>query len=330
MKMDEKKLKVAVVGMGKMGLLHASIVNVLPESELTAVYEKNSMSRRLMKRILPNTLFVDNAEQLADLGLDAVFVTTPIPSHFSIAQTLYQNRVACNIFVEKTLTKNYSESLELCRLAKNSGGVSMVGYLRRFMVTFRKAKELLDQNAIGEILSFSVNALSSDFFGVKESEASNSRGGVLRDLGSHAIDLALWFFGEVRVEKSRIDSLTGLGAEDSVYCAVRAKSDSVKGELTISWCAEGYRMPEVNFVIKGSKGVITVNDDNVSLLTGEKSTSWFRHDLGDNVPFWLGAPEFYREDETFVKSISSDLSALIDFESASKVDKFIEDIQQGA
>ena len=326
--MDEKKLRVAIVGLGKMGLLHASIANVLPMSELIAVYEKNSTSRRLMKKILPETLFVDKAERLADLDLDAVFVTTPIPSHFIIAKTLYQNRVATNLFVEKTLANNYSESTELCRLADSFGGINMVGYPRRFMVTFRMAKELLDQDAIGEIDSFTVHALSSDFYGIKDNpQASISRGGVIRDLGSHAIDVLLWFFDSLRVDQSKIASLTGLNAEDSVYCKVSAESVTVSGEIDISWCAEGYRMPEINLMIKGSNGTIEVNDDNVSLHIGKQTTRWYRHDLGDNVPFWLGAPEFYREDEHFFKSILNGLNALPDFKTASKVDKLIEEIR---
>ena len=324
-------MRVAVVGLGKMGLLHASILNVLPMSQLTAVFEKNSTTRRFLKKILPGTFFVETAEELADLELDAVFITTPIPFHSSIAKIVYQNEIARNLFVEKTLAHNYSESMKLCELATNSGGANMVGYPRRFMVTFRKAKELLDQNVIGEPVSFSVDALSSDFYGIKENpRGSNGRGGVLRDLGSHAIDVVLWFFDDVRVESSRIESLTGSGAEDSVHCKISAKSDSVQGEMGICWCAKGYRMPEVALSIQGSKGTIKVNDDNVSLQVGERSSSWFRHNLADNVSFWLGGPEFYREDEHFIKSVLSGSSATPDFYAASKVDKLIEEIQREA
>lgn len=321
-------MRVAVVGLGKMGLLHASIVNVLPRSQLAAFCEKNSTTRRFLKKILPEVPFVGSVEELADLELDAVFITTPISSHSGIAKIVYRDNIARNLFVEKTLSHSYSESKELCCLANNSGGVNIVGYPRRFMVTFRKAKELLDQEVIGELSFFSIDALSSDFYGIKDNpRVSNARGGVLRDLGSHAIDVALWFFDDVQVESAGIESLTGLGAEDSVRCNVSAKSDSVKGAMEISWCAKGYRMPEVGLTIQGSKGTIKVNDDNVSLKVGNKSSIWFRHDLCDNVLFWLGAPEFYREDEHFIKSVLDGSSASPDFDAASKVDKLIEEIQ---
>jgi predicted dehydrogenase len=326
--LDVENLKVAVVGLGKMGLLHASILNVLPMSQLTAVCEKNFTTRRFLKKILPEVSFVGAVEELSDLELDAVFITTPIPSHSGIAKSVYRDGIARNLFVEKTLAHSYSESKELCVLATNSGGVNMVGYPRRSMVTFRKAKELLEGEVIGEPVSFSIDALSSDFYGITDNpRASNGRGGVLRDLGSHAIDVALWFFDDVHVESSKIESQTGLGAEDSVHSKISAKSDSVEGILEISWCAKGYRMPEVALTIRGLKGTIKVNDDNVSLQVGAESSSWFRHDLCDHVSFWLGAPEFYREDEHFIKSILNGSGARPDFDTASKVDKLIEEIQ---
>ena len=104
----------------------------------------------------------------------------------------------------------------------------------------------------------------------------------------------------------------------------------MKGEMAISWCTEGYRMPEVVVSIQGSKGIIKVNDDNVYLQVDSGASSWFRHDLADNVPFWLGSPEYYREDEHFFKSVLTKESAKPDFEAASKVDKLIEEIQQEA
>ena len=45
--------------------------------------------------------------------------------------------------MEKPLASNYSEAEELCNFAKELNSVTMVGYNRRFGVTFRKAKEIL-------------------------------------------------------------------------------------------------------------------------------------------------------------------------------------------
>jgi predicted dehydrogenase len=68
----------------------------------------------------------------------------------------------------------------------------MVGYMKRFGVTFAKAKNLLNQGTIGDITSFEAYAYSSYFHGVKRNpDASVNREGVLKDLGAHTIARAL-------------------------------------------------------------------------------------------------------------------------------------------
>lgn len=330
--MNKEPLKAAVVGMGKMGLLHASILNVIPDVQLVAVCETNAFTGRLLRKVLGNVRLVTDVEDLLGLDLDAVFITTPPQSHFGLAKKIREANIARNLFVEKPLCSNYYESKQLSDLMHIHGGIGMVGYLRRFMVTFSKAKTLLEEGAIGEPVSFSVEAFSSDFCGLSENpKASIARGGVLRDLGSHAIDLMLWLFDSVEVNSAKIESLTGTGSEDAVYFTVKGVTNPLQGEVYVSWCKEGYRMPEVVFSIKGTKGTIEVNDDKINLgLEGSKDSTWYRHNLDDNVSFWLGGPEYYREDAYFVQSAIANLPTEPNFDTASKVDLFIDTIKQRA
>ena len=86
-------------------------------------------------------------------------------------------------------------------------------------------------------------------------------------------------------------------------------------------------MPEVGFMIEGSKGRLSVNDNELTLtLNNGKRQRWFRHDLGDQVDFWLGSPEYYREDKCFVKAVASSETAEPRFETAAKVDDVIDEV----
>ena len=326
--LSREKLRAAVVGLGKMGLLHASILNVLPNAQLTALCDKSTLIRRFSKRMLDGVHVVDDVGKLSGLDLDAVYVTTPIFSHSFVTKNVYSRGIARNVFVEKTLGSSYEEAKGLCELAQNFGGINMVGYMKRFAVTFRKAKELLDQETLGEVASFEVYGYSSDFFGInKNSKASSSRGGVLGDSGCHAVDLALWFFGDLQVDSAQLASLSNGNSEDSAYFTVKTSSALV-GEFSISWCMENYRLPEFGLVIKGSKGIMKVNDDKLELkLSNGKSFTWYIHDLNDNVFFWLGAPEYVREDEYFIKSVLESSNAEPSFYTASKVDYIIDQIR---
>ena len=325
--LSTESLRIAVVGLGKMGLVHSCILNVLPNTQIVAVCEKNGLIRRFAKKLFKGVQVVDDTMKLAKLDLDAVFITTPIPSHFSVASVVYSNEIARNVFIEKTLAENFEQATRLTEMALKSGGVNMVGYLRRFYVTFQKAKDLLSQEAIGVPSSFEAYAYSADFCDLKgTSKTLLSRGGVLRDLGCYAIDLTLWFFEKLGI------------FEDEGTKNIRQENDSVvfdmkwpkglNGHIQVSPYMQDYRMPEIGFLIRGTKGEIAVNDDKVELrTTGTKSSTWFRHNLQDNVPYWLGLPEYYREDSHFVKSILDGHAAKPDFTSASNVDRIIGEIE---
>jgi predicted dehydrogenase len=328
--MVRENLRVAVVGLGKMGLVHSGVLNVLPNVELTAVCEKSSLIRRFSKKIFKGTQIVEDVRDLAKLDLDAIFVTTPIPSHFAIAKTLYSEGVVHNIFVEKTLAGSYEEARGLCELANTFGGTNMVGYLRRFYVTFEKARDLLSQDAIGDVSSFKAYAYSSDFSECKKavSERAALRGGVLKDLGCHAIDLALWFFGDLHCSSPDLASPVDAGPCDLTSFEV-TRTGGLIGKFDISWCMSDYRMAEVGFSIEGSEGMIEVDDDKVELrLNSGRSSVWYRHDLQDNVSFWLGLPEYYREDLHFIKSVIGSCDAEPNFDAGSKVDRIIGQVKQ--
>ncbi|MEM3628248.1 MAG: Gfo/Idh/MocA family oxidoreductase [Candidatus Bathyarchaeia archaeon] len=325
--MVSEKLRVGVVGFGKMGMLHAGILNVLPRVKLVAFCEKSNLIQRFLKKAVRDIHVVDCVEKFSGLDLDAVYVTTPIESHFPVVKSLYEGEITRNLFVEKTLASNFKEARELCELARKFVGVNMVGYMRRFSVTFMKAKDLLDEGVVGKPFSFKAYAYSSDFFGVKgNSKVQTPKVGVVRDLGCHALDLALWFFGDLLVEDTRVESVVNDGSMDSAFFMVKASGD-VTGEFSVSWCVDGYRMPEVGFFVEGSEGSLSVNGDElaVSLKNGKKQ-KWFRHDLGDRVGFWLGSPEYYREDEHFVNAVLQGKPAEPCFETAAKVDRLIDEV----
>jgi predicted dehydrogenase len=323
-----KTVKVAVVGLGKMGFLHASILNFMPNVELVALCDKSTIISRLAKKLFKKCLIVKDVEKLADLNLDSVYVTTPIPAHFPVIRTLYSKEVARNIFVEKTLASNWDEANRLCELAKSSDGSNMVGYMERYAVTFRYARDLLNQGILGPLASFEAHAYSSDFAGMNSgSKMPNSRGGALSDLGSHVIDLALWFFGNLEVESAVLELAAEGGSEDSA--SFKVDRGDLRGEFRISWCKEGYRMPYFGLEIRGNKGVMKVSNDDLELtVKGRGLTNWYRQDLDDHVDFLLGEAEYYREDEHFIKSVLTSIKADPDFATASKVDYIIDQVKK--
>jgi predicted dehydrogenase len=325
----QEKLKVGVVGMGKMGIMHAGILNVIPGVELTGVCEPAKLTNRILKKVFKKALVAKSVSEFSNLDLDALFITTPTITHYRVVKEIIESGLVKNLFVEKPLSTGYMESKELSDLIRGHG-VGMVGYVRRFMVTFIKAKELLDLGVIGQPVTFKINTNSSDFYGTKDPTVSIARGGVMRDLGCYPIDLLLWYFGKCNIESASIESITGPGAVDAAQFAVKGGQDAPSGQVSVSWCAEGYRMPEVEFSIVGSKGSLLANDDFVRLEVDKKTFTYYRLNLNDNTAFWLGAPEYYREDECFIKNIRQKVGGQPNFDSAAEVELVIEEVERRA
>jgi hypothetical protein len=88
-------------------------------------------------------------------------------------------------------------------------------------------------------------------------------------------------------------------------------------------------MPEFGLAIRGVNGAIMVDDNELKLeLNKAQPTEWYRQDLDDNVFFLLGEPEYFREDEHFVKSIVYRDSPEPNFRTAMKVDFLLEEVRR--
>jgi predicted dehydrogenase len=325
----DSKLRLGVVGLGKMGIMHACLLSTFPNVEVAALCDKSRLIRTIAKQPFKEAVVTDDLAKFAGLDLDAVFVLTPIPSHYFIIKQLYDQKIARNIFVEKTLTNSFSRSEELSALSKQVDGVSMVGYMKRFGVTFNQVKLLLKDQVLGDIKSFDAYAFSSDFADVPEgSRLSVGRGGVLEDLGSHVVDLSVWLLGDLKTTGATANSRIAPTSEDDVTFHVEG-TDGLLGRFDVSWRKKDYRMPEFSLSIHGSKGTLTANDDDVKLeLNGSQPKHWYRPDMNDNVGYLLGGPEYYREDKHFLESIIAGSATKSDFEGTLKVDFLLDQVRR--
>ena len=95
--------KIGIVGMGKMGLLHAGLVNTAGSARVVAVCERHPLLLRFARKMLPDVATVSEIGELGRIPIDSVYVTTPPGSHFSVISQLLEQGVTRHIFVEKPL-----------------------------------------------------------------------------------------------------------------------------------------------------------------------------------------------------------------------------------
>jgi predicted dehydrogenase len=328
-------LKLSVIGLGKMGLLHAGIVNSFPDAKITSVCERDLFLSTAAKAFLPKTVTVyrNVGKMVSEQAPDAVVVTTPINTHVPVIKELYQKNKDLSVFVEKPLASSHREAMEACEAVKGSKGVNMVGFQRRYSPTFRRAKELLGEGVVGDPIFFKASMLSSDV--LREGSGWRSKresGGVLLDSAPHLLDALIWFFGEPAAVKATKKQVYSRGVDDYVH-AVLSYGSGLQGHLDVCWSLGNYRLPEVVVELYGRNGVLLVCDDYVK-VTGNKEpnagTPLYKQSFNISTPFLLTDPEYALEDAGFLDSVRTRRAPDACFVEAAKVNDLIDRILESA
>lgn len=331
-------VRVGVVGLGKMGILHAGIVSALEGVSLAAICEKEWIITRAAKKIVTNVpMYVDVAEMVRKQNLDAVLITSPIHTHNQVIRTLLDSGSTA-IFSEKPLAASASEAVEIVKATSEKRIINMVGFQKRFSPIFRRAKHLLENGAIGEIQFFRAYSYLSDIFHQGGGwRFKKGLGGALLEHGPHLLDLLLWYFGDVRNISAKERSFYSKDVEDYVHAMFEFESGTL-GALDISWSVRNYRLPETSLEIQGTNGILKVSDDIIRMeldsdVKGvvEAGKHTFQKPAFDtSVEFLLGEPEFTLEDKSFLYAVERKESIEPDFRTASKVNQLIDRIHEEA
>ena len=130
--------------------------------------------------------------------LDALLVLTPNKHHFSTAMVGIDHGL--HVLCEKPLGMTAREARQLTEAAEQAGVTTMVPFTYRFMPANRYLKELLDEGWLG--LPYHLNLRYYTGFGRSGAYAwrfdvGEAGSGISGDLGSHWVDMARWFFGEI-------------------------------------------------------------------------------------------------------------------------------------
>ncbi|QUH22619.1 Gfo/Idh/MocA family oxidoreductase [Methanobacterium alkalithermotolerans] len=326
------ELNVGVIGIGKMGLLHSGIFNGLNDSNLVAIAEKDKVMSMGLKKYLPNVeVYTDYEKMIKSENLDILVITTPVFLHKPMIEKA--NDYNLNIMVEKPLALNSEECKSI--LNKKINGKTLVGYCRRFAGTYSFVKEIIENSTLGKLISFQSQMFVEQVLDKEKGwqyDPSKSGGGVLIDLGSHAIDLLHYFFGE-------IDSVNAIGktvfsgnVEDYVSANFKLK-ERIMGSMELSWSRRNYRLPELKFNIQFENGDVVVTEKYVEIYSkinnGKIKEGWntfYKQNLTSQVPLDIGGPEYTLEDLHFIKCINEDKTSLCDFKEAAKTNFVIDSI----
>jgi predicted dehydrogenase len=106
-------LKVALIGAGKMGISHLSILGAHPEVDVVGVCDTSKMVNDFLSKYGKFNCFTDYKKMISDVKPDAVFVAVPTKFHYTIIKDLLEQNT--HVFAEKPFCLTVAQGEELVK-----------------------------------------------------------------------------------------------------------------------------------------------------------------------------------------------------------------------
>ncbi len=204
--MSNEILKVGLIGLGSMGSNHRRVISTLAQANLVGIYDP---LYNLGKKTDDN--LCRDIEELINLGLDYCVVATPTNTHLEIATELIKNQIP--VLIEKPLSLDYESSRKIHNLAHRNNVKGGVGHIERFNPAIIEAKRRIKNGEIGKI-----HQITTVRQGPRPIRITDT--GVVKDLGTHDIDLVSFLTGEsYKNVSARTLRINGSEHEDMLLAA---------------------------------------------------------------------------------------------------------------
>src|SRR5262245_5636874 len=169
------KLRLAVIGVGHLGQIHARLLRQVEGAELVGIVDPIDAARAAVAAELNVAAYADHTPLLG--RIDAAIIAAPSRLHHSVGLNLLQHGI--HVFVEKPMTLNVGDADELIAEAEARHLVLQVGHVERFNPALTAAAPYLDRPKF-------IDAVRSGPFTCRSTDV-----GVVLDLMIHDIDIAL-------------------------------------------------------------------------------------------------------------------------------------------
>ena len=187
-----KRLRLALIGAGRMGRSHAHVLATLPDITVTAVCDPALDAATALASTFGASATVSVPEVLEDDGVDAVIITAPTPVHAALVEEAAKAGKA--IFVEKPVADSLEGANRVVDAVTRAGVPCQVGFQRRYDPAYQEAKRRIEAGEMGRLEGF--RGVGRDPVPPPLAYLTTS-GGLMVDMGIHDLDSARFFLGEV-------------------------------------------------------------------------------------------------------------------------------------
>lgn len=324
-------INVGVVGCGYWGPKHIRNFHELSEANLSAVCDLDENKLRQVQTQYPHIRTTSDYETFLKDGVDAVVIATTVDSHYKLArEALLRGK---HVLIEKPMTSNSQEALELIQLSKERNLVLMAGHTYEYHPAVTFLRETIKSGELGEIYTIDSDRLNLGLFRPDVN--------VLWDLAPHDICIMLSLLGENPIAVSaRGSHHVSSSVYDVAYLELIFPSGA-SGNIHVSWL---HPRKIRQLTIVGSKKMAVYDDvsDTEKIHIYDKGLAIPNHNGNGNghnkfsawplnyrygdvvIPFISGAEPLKLECTHFIKCIKESKAPRSDGISGLKVTQILE------
>jgi D-apiose dehydrogenase len=275
--------QIGLVGCGWIAAFQVEGWRLIPNVEVVAACDSDREKAEALARRFGIGWFGDDPHQMLDaVDLHIVDIATPPDTHKALAFAAMDRGL--HVLCQKPAALTIADARTMIEMAQNRGVALYINEMLRFCGWFIKARELIEQDAIGTPTYARLSCRSASFlevgpqrwmsYGFRDFVRKTSRGIILEET-IHYFDVARYLLGEPRSIWAAVQRVSAaLGGEDTVIAILRYP-DRIS-VIENSWAAHG---PErLTMEIEGTEGAILMSTAKVLELhcgrTGRLKQSW--------------------------------------------------------
>ena len=266
-------LNIGIIGCGKIAQVrHIPEYAANGSASLYGFFSPNAKRAEDMAARYGGKVYATAEELFSDPAIDAVSICAANYAHAELS--IKALRAGKHVLCEKPMAVTEADCEAMLAAAKESGKRLLIAQNQRLAKAHVTAKHLLEEGAIGQVISFrtvfghggpetwSISPGKDTWFFDKKRAAM----GAMADLGIHKTDLIRFLLGQDVVRSTaRLVTLDKKGADDALISVddnaicIYEMSGGAFGTMTASWTY--YGAEDNSTVLYGTKGIMRIYDD---------------------------------------------------------------------
>jgi|SRR5579875_1442569 len=245
-------IRLGVIGYGYWGPNLVRNFRECTATQVLAIADLNEERLSVARRAHPGvTLTMNYKDLLQSTKIDAIAISTPVSSHYSLAMEAL--RAGKHVFVEKPMTASSEQALRLIEEAEHRRLVLMVDHTFVYTGAVRKIRELIEQGSIGDVYYYDSTRVNLGLF---QHDID-----VIWDLAVHDLSIMEFILPEFPVAVSATGIGHVKGAAENIAYVTLFYDSSLIAHLNVNWLSP---VKVRRTLIGGSRQMIVYDDMETS------------------------------------------------------------------